>query len=522
MSFKSDGAAKSSVAKQATVRAGSNDIKLDHSGLPLIPQPTASPFDPLNYPDWLKYTILVEVSFLAFLATLNVAIINPAVVPLSDEFRISHVKGTYQTTIAIGTSALGPLMFTPFANVYGRRSAYLLSILIGFASAVGSASAKSFGTLILARALNGFGPSAALGLGAGTVVDLFYMHERGKAMGFFTLTMTQGAHFAPIVGGYVARARGWRWCFWVGAILNGVMFLICLLFMPETLFDRPTTTELVYDLDDDEKIQPSEEIQRERYIAPPMTLGAYLNRLWFFDLERPPTRRLRAADFVIKPLSMLKYPSVAIPAFYYAVCYGFASIEPALTVAPLFTQIYHFDTVRNGLANGVSLLVGASLGELCSGPVTDMMMQRARRKALVSGESASAEVRLQGIWSGAVTVPMGLLIYGFTIHFSTTFIAPCIGMAVACFGVQIVTSVCYTYSCSDCYRSRSNDVSQCFNFFRQVFGLTLGFYSIPFGTKIGFQFSFLVFTMICILAFLPIVALMFVGERWRKIEPKEI
>lgn len=51
MSFKSDGAAKSSVAKQATVRAGSNDIKLDHSGLPLIPQPTASPFDPLNYPD---------------------------------------------------------------------------------------------------------------------------------------------------------------------------------------------------------------------------------------------------------------------------------------------------------------------------------------------------------------------------------------------------------------------------------------------------------------------------------------
>lgn len=141
----------------------------------------------------------MEVSFLAFLATLNVAIINPAVVPLSDEFRISHVKGTYQTTIAIGTSALGPLMFTPFANVYGRRSAYLLSILIGFASAVGSASAKSFGTLILARALNGFGPSAALGLGAGTVVDLFYMHERGKAMGFFTLTMTQGAHFAPIV-----------------------------------------------------------------------------------------------------------------------------------------------------------------------------------------------------------------------------------------------------------------------------------------------------------------------------------
>lgn len=127
------------------------------------------------------------------------AIINPAVVPLSKEFDIPPVTGTYQTTVAIGTSSLGPLLFTPFANVYGRRPAYLLSVLIGFVSAIGSASAKSYGGLIAARAINGFGPSAALGLGAGTVVDLFFEHQRGKAMGFFTLMLTNGAHLAPIV-----------------------------------------------------------------------------------------------------------------------------------------------------------------------------------------------------------------------------------------------------------------------------------------------------------------------------------
>lgn len=142
---------------------------------------------------------MAQVSLLAFLATLNVAIINPAVVPLSEEFHIAPVTGTYQTTVAIGTSALGPLVFTPFANVYGRRPAYLFSVLIGFASAVGSATAKSFGTLVVARAFNGFGPSAALGLGAGTVVDVFYGHQRGKAMGVFTLMLTNGAHLAPIV-----------------------------------------------------------------------------------------------------------------------------------------------------------------------------------------------------------------------------------------------------------------------------------------------------------------------------------
>lgn len=50
-----------------------------------------------------------------------------------------------------------------------------------------------------------------------------------------------------------------------------------------------------------------------------------------------------------------------------------------------------------------------SLGELCSGPVTDAMMQRARRRALAEGTNVPAEIRLQGIWTGAIAVPAGLL-----------------------------------------------------------------------------------------------------------------
>ncbi|KAF9463619.1 major facilitator superfamily domain-containing protein [Collybia nuda] len=391
-------------------------LKLDHVGLPLLPQPTTSPFDPLNYPNWLKYALLLQVSFLAFLATFNVAIINPAVVPLAAEFGIPPVIGTYQTSVAIGTAALGPLLFTPFANVYGRRPAYLLSILIGFVSAMGSALAKTYETMIVVRAINGFGPGAALALGVGTVVDVFYMHQRGRAMGFFTLTSTAGGKLSPIVGGFVARELGWRWCFWVGAILNGILFFVCLFLMPETIFDRPhdqLDEELISNeanLGNDLK-SGQELVRGEPYVSPPLSLATYLNRLWIVDLQRPPSRRLKATDFVIKPLSMLKYPSVTLPALFFAVSYGYASIEPALTLATLFTEIYHFSTVQNGLANGVTLLLGTSLGELCSGPVTDAMMQRARKKAIQQGTQAPAEIRLQVIWIGAITVPVGLLMY---------------------------------------------------------------------------------------------------------------
>ncbi|KAG6832086.1 hypothetical protein H0H87_002914 [Tephrocybe sp. NHM501043] len=234
--------------------------------------------------------------------------------------------------------ALGPLAFTPFANVYGRRPAYLVSVLIGFISALGCAKAKTFGTLVLARAFNGFGQSAVFGLGAGTVVDVFFMHERGKAMGIFTLALTSGAHLAPIVGGYVARDFGWRWCFWIGSILNGnplrnrtgddviyaifstgMMFIVCLLFMPETIFDRPAS-----ELNGTDKELPTAQAARafdsfalgEPFCPPPMFWKTYLNRLWITDLERPVSRSLEKRDFVLKPFGMLKYPSVTFPAIY--------------------------------------------------------------------------------------------------------------------------------------------------------------------------------------------------------------
>lgn len=51
--------------------------KVDKHGLPLIPQPSSDPSDPLNFPQWLKIAILLQVSFLAGLGPLNQAVINP-------------------------------------------------------------------------------------------------------------------------------------------------------------------------------------------------------------------------------------------------------------------------------------------------------------------------------------------------------------------------------------------------------------------------------------------------------------
>lgn len=50
---------------------------------------------------------------------------------------------------------------------------------------------------------------------------------------------------------------------------------------------------------------------------------------------------------------------------------------------------------------------------------------------------------------------------------------------------------------------------------RQSMGFTVGFWSIPFGTKVGFEFSGLTYALVYFLSFIPVGIMMRYGERIR-------
>lgn len=53
-------------------------FKSDKHGLPLIPQPSEDPMDPLNWKPWIKYLVLGQVSLLSFTALLSASLIVSA------------------------------------------------------------------------------------------------------------------------------------------------------------------------------------------------------------------------------------------------------------------------------------------------------------------------------------------------------------------------------------------------------------------------------------------------------------
>jgi len=233
-------------------------------------------------------------------------------------------------------------------------------------------------------------------------------------------------------------------------------------------------------------------------------------RLW----SRFPELHLRWNQFLIPPFKMALYPSVLFPALYYSAQYGFASILPAVTVAHIFSSRFGFDTLQIGIAYGGALTIGGTLGELAAGMVLDAVVKAERKK--LGGIDPPPEARLKAIWTGQILVPIGLLIYGFCIQYNVHWIGALMGMGTACFGIQVVTTTCYTYAI-DCYRPEGSEIALLFNFVRQEFGMTFAFYAIPMANKIGFQWEFIFFAcMGSILAFIPILVLMWKGEEIRK------
>ncbi|KAK7538083.1 major facilitator superfamily domain-containing protein [Phyllosticta citribraziliensis] len=461
-------------------------LKLDKHGIPLSPQPSAEPKDSLNCPKWLKWVVLVQISALSFTTYLSASMVSPAFFPLSRYLhRHRGLSDTaYTTSIVLATTGVSPFFWNPLSNVLGRRPIWLLCLLGSAATSAASGAARNYEVLLALRALAGIFTGIPQALGSPTVCDMFFAHERGFYMGLYAVSSIAGAHAAPVLGGFVARAGGWRWTFYGAAVGFGALLLPFVLSVPETLFSRS-----------------------------PAALALAQHRSWRDNLlmrgrPRAGEKRLAAVDFV-RAWQMLKYPSVLLPALYLAVSLGFGSIIFILSGPAIFSSLYGFAPYQIGMLVGLSLTLGNLAGEVFAGGFCDWVSES---RALQRGGKRRAEDRLLAILPGTILTPAGLILEGFCIQRRTHWSGPALGIAMSSVGFQIVTTVVFTYT-AECYKSQAAHTGTIINFFCDMFGFCVAFYDLKMGETLGFQAAWTILAMINVAFFFPVLILFWKGEQ---------
>ena len=159
----------------------------------------------------------------------------PAFPAIGADLGATKLEVQQSLTIYLGFFALMTLWHGAVADALGRRRVVLWSLVMFFLTSVGCALATQIEHLWIARALQGMCAGAGMVVGRAVVRDLFEGAEAQRLMSTIQLLFALAPAAAPIIGGWVFGLFGWRAVFWFLAAYSAMMWLLCLLRLPETL-----------------------------------------------------------------------------------------------------------------------------------------------------------------------------------------------------------------------------------------------------------------------------------------------
>ncbi|RAL61278.1 hypothetical protein DID88_010357 [Monilinia fructigena] len=156
--------------------------------------------NPMNWSSTQRWANTAVISAMTFSTPLASTMFAPGVPLVMDEFRSTNrILETLVVSVFVLGFAMGPLVAAPMSELYGR--------------CVGAA------------------PTA---LGGASIGDMFSRDRKRSGHGNLGMGPLAGPIVGPIVGGFLAEGAGWRWAFWLEAIIAGLTLVLGSFLLQET------------------------------------------------------------------------------------------------------------------------------------------------------------------------------------------------------------------------------------------------------------------------------------------------
>ncbi|KAK8848421.1 MFS general substrate transporter [Apiospora arundinis] len=194
------------------------------------------PENPQNWPIGLKHLIALQLCLLNFAVYIASSIYVPGEASLIAEFGVSEIVATLGLSLFTLGYGFGPMLWSPLSEMpkIGRSGIFfwtlfafiLLQLPVGFAPNVA--------VFLVFRWLTGFCGSPCLSTGGGTITDIYEPTAVPFLLCIWASAGICGPVFGPIIGGYLAPAKGWRWTIWVFTWMCVLVLLTMFFLFPET------------------------------------------------------------------------------------------------------------------------------------------------------------------------------------------------------------------------------------------------------------------------------------------------
>ena len=182
--------------------------------------------------EW-KHLLFIIVVFTA--ACVETDIYLPAFPDMMMAFQVSESQiQQLLTWNFIGLCLSGPF-YGPTSDAWGRKRLLLFALTLFFVGSLLTVLSQQFHLMLWGRFLQGLGSGGCFTIGTAIIFDAFEEKRAIQALNQLNATIPLIISAAPLVGGYLNYAYGFRSNFWAILVLVLASLFICLFFFEETL-----------------------------------------------------------------------------------------------------------------------------------------------------------------------------------------------------------------------------------------------------------------------------------------------
>ncbi|MEH4877857.1 multidrug effflux MFS transporter [Klebsiella variicola] len=170
----------------------------------------------------LSLSLILLLALLTALDAMAIDMYLPGMPDIAADFNASAGRIQQTLSVFLAGLAIGQGLYGPLLDRFGRRIPLLAGIGIFIGGSVLGAVAPSVEWLLFARFVQAIGAAAGLVAPRAIVADSCSLADSARIFSLLMQVMMIAPILAPIVGSYLLGHGGWRFIFWVLAVLGAV------------------------------------------------------------------------------------------------------------------------------------------------------------------------------------------------------------------------------------------------------------------------------------------------------------
>lgn len=181
-----------------------------------------------------KWSALLVVVIGTFMVMLDSSIVNIAIPKMMNVYgadleTVKWILTGYTLTMGAVVPVTGFL-----SDTFGIKKLFIFALGFFTLGSFLCGFAWSTNTMIVFRVIQALGGGAIMPVGMSYIMQIFPIHERGKALGFWGIASMAAPAIGPTLGGYIIQYMDWRFIFYVNVPIGVIGVIVASILLRET------------------------------------------------------------------------------------------------------------------------------------------------------------------------------------------------------------------------------------------------------------------------------------------------